>query len=183
MDISGVPIIDGFFGKTKTLRVSMSVTDIGKITYDQNPTSFVASGRFDFTGAGNDDEPGDFYSDLADSLKNEVYGDFDAQDNEGVVYETMGKLTTSVDYGVGFNESGNNSKRSTLNLGLEYRLLGLVPLRFGTRVGGYSSTVYSAGAGIDLNFLELSFGASIVGKDTENGGSVAAAFSGLVLRF
>jgi hypothetical protein len=96
---------------------------------------------------------------------------------------TMGKLTTSVDYGIGFNESGNNSKRSTLNLGLEYRLLGMVPLRFGTRVGGYSSTVYSAGAGVDLNFLELSFGASIVGKDTENGGSVAAAFSGLVLRF
>ncbi len=194
MDISGIPIIDGFFGKTKTLRVSMSVTDIGKITYDQNPTSFVASGRFDFTGAGNDDEPGDFYSDLADSLKNEVYGDFDAQDNEGVVYElpamynfgaslTMGKLTTSADYGVGFNESGNNSKRSTLNLGLEYRFLGMIPLRFGTRVGGYSSTVYSAGAGLDLNFLELSFSASIVGKDTENGGSVAAAFSGLVLRF
>lgn len=96
---------------------------------------------------------------------------------------TMGKLTTSVDYGVGFNDSGTNSKRSTLNLGLEYRLLGLVPLRFGTRVGGYSSTVYSAGAGIDLNFLEFSAGLSLVGNDTENGGSVAAAFSGLVLRF
>jgi len=194
MDISGVPIIDGFFGKKKTLRVSMSITDIGKITYDENPTSFTANGTFDFTGSGNDQEPGDFYDDLADSLKNKVYGDFDAEDIDGIEYElptmfnfgaslTMGKLTTSVDYGVGFNDSGTNSKRSTLNLGLEYRLLGLVPLRFGTRVGGYSSTVYSAGAGIDLNFLEFSAGLSLVGNDTENGGSVAAAFSGLVLRF
>jgi|TARA_R100000541_G_scaffold56919_3_gene66649 hypothetical protein len=194
MDISGVPIIDGFFGSKKTLRVSMSVTDIGKITYDVNPTSFTANGTFDFTGAGNDDDPGDFYDDLADSLKNKVYGDFDAEDIDGVEYElpamynfgaslTMGKLTTSVDYGIGFNESGNNSKKSTLNLGLEYRLLGLIPLRVGTRIGGYSSTVYSAGAGIDLNFLELSAGLSIVGNDSENGGSVAAAFSGLVLRF
>jgi len=189
-----VPIIDGFFGSKKTLRVSMSVTDIGKITYDVNPTSFTANGTFDFTGAGNDDDPGDFYDDLADSLKNKVYGDFDAEDIDGVEYElpamynfgaslTMGKLTTSVDYGIGFNESGNNSKKSTLNLGLEYRLLGLIPLRVGTRIGGYSSTVYSAGAGIDLNFLELSAGLSIVGNDSENGGSVAAAFSGLVLRF
>lgn len=194
MDISGVPMIDGLFGKKKTLRVSMSITDIGKITFDKNPTSFTANGTFDFSGSGNDDDPGEFYEDLADSLKNEVYGDFNAEDIDGIDHElpamynfgaslTMGKLTTSLDYGVGFNESGTNSKRSTLNLGLEYRLLGLIPLRFGTRIGGYSSTVYSAGAGIDLNFLEFSAGLSLVGNDTENGGSVAAAFSGLVLRF
>ena len=195
MDISGVPIIDGFFGKKKTLRVSMSITDIGKLSFDDTPTSLTASGRFEFSGAGNEDgEIGDFYDQLADSLQNDVYGDFDAQDREPLEYElpamynfgaslTMGKLTTSVDLGFGFNDSGTNAKNAALNLGLEYRLLGLVPLRFGTRMGGYSSTVYSAGAGIDLNFLELSLGASIVGKDKENGGSVATAFSGLVLRF
>ncbi len=195
MDISGVPIIDGFFGKKKTLRLSMAITDIGKLTFDDTPTSLFASGTFDFSGAGNeDDDVGDFYDQLADSLQNEVYGDFDAEDIAGLEYElpamynfgaslTMGKLTTSVDYGFGFNDSGTNSKRSTLNLGLEYRFLGFIPLRFGTRVGGYSSTVYSAGAGVDLNFLELSAGVSVVGNDTENGGSVATAFSGLVFRF
>lgn len=195
MDISGVPIIDGFFGKKKTLRVSMAITDIGKLSFDDTPTSLTASGRFEFSGAGNeDDDIGDFYNQLADSLQQDVYGDFDAEDRDPLVYElpamynfgaslTMGKLTTSVDLGFGFNESGTNAKNAALNLGLEYRFLGLVPLRFGTRMGGYSSTVYSAGAGIDLNFLELSFGASVVGKDKENGGSVATAFSGLVLRF
>lgn len=194
MDISGVPIIDGFFGKKKTLRVSMSVTDLGKLNFDETPTSLTANGQFDFSGAGNDEDPGDFYDDLADSLQNEVYGDFDAEDIDGVEYKlpgmynfgaslVLGKLTTSVDYGFGFNNSGTNSKRSTLNLGMEYRLLGIIPLRFGTRVGGYSSAVYSAGAGIDLNFLELSAGLSVVGNDTENGGSIATAFSGLVLRF
>ncbi len=194
MDISGVPIIDGFFGKTKTLRVSMSITDIGKLDFNKTPTAITANGEFDFTGAGNDKEPGDFYDDLADSLQNQVYGDFDADDLTGFEYElptmynfgaslVMGKLTTSVDYGFGFNDSGTNRKNSVLNLGLEYRLLGLIPLRVGTRVGGYSSNVYSAGAGIDLNFLELSAGLSIVGNDTENGGAIATAFSGLLLRF
>jgi len=194
MDISGVPIIDGFFGKKKTLRVSMSITDIGKLDFDKTPTSISADGVFDFTGAGNDEEPGDFYDDLADSLQNEVYGDFDAIDIDGFEYKlpgmynfgaslVMGKLTTSLDYGFGFNESGTNRKKSVLNLGLEYRLLGLIPLRFGTRMGGYSSTVYSAGAGLDLNFLELSAGLSVVGNDKENGGAIATAFSGLLIRF
>jgi hypothetical protein len=194
MDISGVPIIDGFFGKKKTLRVSMSVTDIGKLNFDNNPTAITANGQFNFSGAGNDDEPGDFFDDLADSLQNDVYGDFDAVDVEGYEYAlpamynfgaslVLGKLTTSVDYGIGFNENGTNSKKSTLNLGLEYRLLGILPIRMGTRIGGYSSNVYSAGAGLDLNFLELSAGLSMVGKDKENGGSVAAAFTGLVFRF
>jgi len=194
MDISGIPIIDGLFGKKKTLRVSMSVTDLGTLNFDETPTSITANGTFDFTGASNDEEPADFYDNLADSLQNDVYGDFSAENIDGIEYRlpgmynfgaslVMGKLTTSFDYGVGFNDSGTNSRRSTLNLGIEYRLLGLIPLRFGTRVGGFSSTVYSAGAGLDLNFLELSAGLSVVGNDTENGGSIATAFSGLLIRF
>lgn len=194
MDISGVPIIDGFFGKKKTLRLSMSITDIGKLNFDETPTSITANGTFNFSGAGNDDDPGDFYEDLADSLQNEVYGDFDAEDISGFEYKlpamynfggslVMGKLTTSIDYGFGFNSSGTNSKRSALNLGLEYRLLGFIPIRGGTKIGGFASNAYSAGIGIDLNFLELSVSGSIVGNGTENGGSVATAFSGLVLRF
>jgi len=195
MDISGVPIIDGFFGKKKTLRISMAITDLGKLNFDDTPTALSATGQFDFSGAGEEDgEVGDFYDQLADSLQNEVYGDFDAQDISGLEYQlpamynfgaslVMGKLTTSVDLGFGFNDSGTNSRRSALNLGLEYRLLGFIPLRFGTRVGGYSSNVYSAGAGLDLNFLELSAGLSLVGNDKSNGGSVATAFSGLVFRF
>ncbi|MEP1150232.1 MAG: DUF5723 family protein [Balneola sp.] len=194
MDISGVPIIDGFFGKKKTLRLSMSITDIGKLNFDKTPTSITANGQFNFTGSGNDDEPGDFYDDLADSLQNEVYGDFDAEDLSELSYKlpamynfggslVMGKLTTSIDYGFGFNSSGTNSKRSALNLGLEYRLLGFIPLRVGTRIGGYSSKVYSAGGGIDLNFIELSAGLSVVGSDSGNGSSIATAFSGLILRF
>lgn len=194
MDISGIPIIDGILGKKKTLRVSMAITDLGKLNFDETPTAIFADGEFDFTGSGNDDDPGDFYSDLSDSLQNEVYGDFSSKDITGFKYElptmynfgaslVLGKLTTALDYGVGFNNSGTNSKRSVLNLGIEYRLLGLIPLRAGTRIGGFSSTVYSAGIGLDLNFLELSAGLSMVGNDQENGGSIAAAFSGLEIRF
>lgn len=194
MDISGVPIIDGIFGKKKTLRVSMAITDLGKLSFDETPTSVYADGKFEFSGAGNDDDPGDYYDQLADSLQNDVYGKFSSKDISSFDYKlpsmynfgaslVMGKLTTSLDYGFGFNDSGTNTKASVLNLGLEYRLLGIIPLRAGTRMGGFSSSVYSAGFGLDLNFLELSVGVSMVGKDQENGGSIAAAMSGLEIRF
>lgn len=96
---------------------------------------------------------------------------------------TLGKLTTTVDYGVGFNDFGTNTDISFLTLGAEYRLLNFIPIRVGTRRGGDFSAAYSAGIGLDFRFLELTFGASTVSSDADKGTSLAFAWSGLVLRF
>ncbi len=195
MDISGVPILDGLFGKKKTLRVSMSVTDLGSINFDQTPVRISAAGTLDYQGA--DDSEGsvdDYFNNLVDSLQNDVYLNFDSEDIDSYKYElpamynfgaslVMGRLTVAADYGFGFNDNGTNSRRSALNLGAEYRLFGLVPIRAGTRLGGYSSKAYSAGIGLDLSFLELSVAASVVTNTGENGGSAAVAMSGLQFRF
>jgi hypothetical protein len=193
MDISNVPI-PLFITKEKTLRLSMSLTDLGKLTYDNTPSSIYADGDFKYVGAEDGDSFDSFFDDLADSLQNDVYGNFNSKETDGITYSLpsmynigasleMGHLLLALDYGVGFNSNGINSKRSVLNLGAQYRLLGFIPLRVGTRIGGYSSTAYSAGIGLDFNFLEFTVGASTVNNSENNGSSAGVAWSGITIRF
>jgi len=184
----------GFFGKRQVLRLSMSMTDLGSVSYDSKPTNVSASGIVTIDGDVGDKTPNEYFNDLGDSLQNDVYGGFTSQSLGAQKYDlpgmynfgaalTLGKLTTTLDYGFGFNDIGTNSKRSALTLGAEYRFLGIIPLRIGTRIGGYSSSTYSAGIGLDLRFLEFTFAASTVANSASNGSSAAVAWSGLLLRF
>ncbi|MEQ8525297.1 DUF5723 family protein [Gracilimonas sp.] len=193
MDISSVPI-PLFVRKQKTLRISMSITDMGKLTYDKDPSSIYADGSFSYQGAGDEDEFSNFFDNLSDSLQNDVYGQFNSEQTDGITYNLpsmynfgasleMGKLLLALDYGIGFNKNGLNSDRSVLSLGAQYRLFGFVPIRVGTRVGGYSSASYSAGIGLDFNFLEFTVGASNVGNSENFGSSAGVAWSGILLRF
>ncbi len=195
MDISHIyiPVLN-FFGKDKTLRLSMSLTDLGKVSFDDNPSRIYADGTFTFDGDIGDTEIGDYYDSLQDSLQNDIYGNFDSEKVGAVDYRlpgmynfgaaiTAGKLMLAIDYGFGFNNNGTNSKRSSLNLGAEYRLLGFMPLRVGTRMGGYSAAAYTAGLGLDFNYFELTVSGSIVNNSKENGGSATGVWSGLVFRF
>lgn len=192
MDISSVPI-PLFTGKKKVLRVSMSVTDLGKLTYDEDASNVFASGEVNYSGAHDADDIDTYFENLADSLTYDVYGAFDSQDIDGITYKLpamynfgasleMGKLLMALDYGFGFNNNGTNSRRSVVNAGLRYDLFGFMPISVGTRMGGFSSTSYSAGFGFDFNFLELTIGASMVKNSEKNGFAASAAWSGLVIR-
>ncbi|HBQ60558.1 MAG TPA: hypothetical protein DD671_13285, partial [Balneolaceae bacterium] len=163
MDISSVPI-PLFIDKKKTLRVSMSLTDLGKLNFDNNSSNIYADADFTFEGIGNDDDVDTFFDNLSDSLQSDVYGNFSSEQTSGIGYSLpsmfnfgasleMGKLLLALDYGRGFNTNGINSDRSVLSLGAQYRILGFIPVRVGTRIGGFSSAAYSAGIGVDLNFL------------------------------
>lgn len=184
----------GFFGKKQVLRVAMSITDLGSVTYDSKPTVITADGTVTIDGDVGDKKASDYFEDLADSLGNDVYGGFTSQSVSGSKYQlpgmynfgaalTLGQLTTTIDYGFGFNDVGTNSKNSVLTLGAQYRLLGFMPIRVGTRLGGYTSTAYSAGFGLDFKFLELTFAGSTVANSKDSGSSVTVAWSGLVIRF
>lgn len=192
MDVS-IPVL-GFFGDRQVLRVSMSVTDIGSISYDNSPSVVRANDVFTFDGDIGDQGFGDYFDNLQDSLENDVYGAFTSQELSSKKYSlpgmynfgaslSLGKLTTTFDYGVGFNNRGANSDRSSVNLGLEYRLFNFIPLRVGTRMGGYSSNSYSAGFGLDFRFFEFTFAAAQVASSGEKGTSATVAWSGLVFRF
>lgn len=192
LDIS-LPAL-GILGKRQVLRLAMSITDMGSINYDENPSRVTAGGIANIDGNVGDKTPGDYFDDLADSLQNDVYGGFTSESVGARKYSlpgmynfgaalTLGKLTTTLDYGFGFNDLGTNSERSVLTLGAEYRFLNFIPIRVGTRVGGYSSTAYSFGAGLDFRFFEFTVAASTVANSAENGSSATVAWSGLVFRF
>lgn len=184
----------GFLGNRQVLRVSMSATDLGSVSFTENPKEINANSIFTFDGDIGDDSFGDYFDILQDSLENDVYGGFEAEDAPERKYKlpgmynfgaslTLGKLTTTLDYGVGFNDFGTNTEVSYLTLGAEYRLLNFIPIRVGTRRGGDYSAAYSAGLGLDFRFLELTLGASTVSSDADKGTSLAFAWSGLVIRF
>lgn len=192
LDVS-LPVLN-FFGKNQKLRVAMSVTDLGSVSYKSNPKSISASGTVNIDGEVGNQDIGDYYDILADSLQDDVYLNFEARDGSSTKYElpgmynfgaalTVGKLTTTLDYGFGFNDLGTNSRRSALTLGAQYRFFGFIPVRAGTRIGGYSGAAYSAGIGLDFKVFEFTVAASVVGNSRNNGSSVTTAFSGLVFRF
>jgi hypothetical protein len=91
---------------------------------------------------------------------------------------TLGKLTTTLDYGYASNDVGKTVKGSSLALGLEYRFINFIPIRFGTRYGD-KSTVYSFGTGLDFRNFTLTTGLMAVNDASKRVG-VNAAYSGLV---
>ncbi len=184
----------GFLGKRQVLRVSMSATDLGSVSFKENPKEVRANSVFNFDGDIGDESFGDYFDTLSDSLQNDIYGGFETRDAPERKYDlpgmynfgaslTLGKLTATADYGVGFNDLGYNTKISYVTLGAEYRLLNFIPIRVGTRRGGDYSAAYSAGLGVDFRFLELTLGASTVSSDSDKGTTLAFAWSGLVFRF
>ncbi len=194
MDISGVPFLDGpLFGK-KTLTVGLSFTDIGNVKFTDNPVLASNSNEFSFSGVPSGEDPEDFFDNLADSVKNDIYLDYEVNDADDIKYSLpgsmnfgahlqMGKLSTALDYSAGYNGSGTNSQFSTLALGVEYRFFNFLPVRMGVRNGGFSSRVYTAGLGLDFRFLEFTFAAALPSKADRNGSALAFAFSGLNFRF
>lgn len=192
LDVS-IPVL-GFFGDRQKLRVSMSVTDLGSITYDNKPSVVRANDVFVFDGDIGDQGFGDYFDNLQDSLENDVYGGFTSQELSSKKYSlpgmynfgaslSLGKLTTTFDYGIGFNNRGANIESGSVNLGLEYRFFNFLPVRVGTRMGGYSSASYSAGLGLDFRFFEFTFAAAQVANSENSGSSATVAWSGLVFRF
>lgn len=182
----------GILGKRQVLRLSMSLTDLGSVSFDDRPSTVSASSSFTFDADVGDDSIDDYFDAISDSLENDVYTGFSAQAASEGKYDlpsmynfgaalTLGKLTTTVDYGYASNEVGRNVKGSSFALGLEYRLLNFIPLRVGSRYGG-EATVYSFGTGIDFRFIDFTFGVMAL-DDASEGLDVNFAYSGLVLRF
>ncbi|MEX0681136.1 MAG: DUF5723 family protein [Balneolales bacterium] len=198
-DIS-IPVIGS---GPQILRASFSITDIGSVNFDNKPGEFRATDTFTWEGLNVDfeyinEEHGEFsdYFDyvLGDSIGNDIYGNFTPREvsshkiglnpmlNLGGAL-SMGRLAVIMDLGKGFNDRGINSRSMYAALGTEYRLLNVIPLRFGMRVGGYSSMNLAFGSGISSKRFE--FTASVMTTpNSKNGGvNLSGAWSGLVFRF
>lgn len=190
IDVS-IPVLE-FLGKRQILRTSISLTDLGSIKFDDRSTVISAGQTFVIDGKTGSQKIIDFYENLIDSLETEVYLGFDSNEKSETVYDlpsmfnfgmalTLGKLTTTLDYGYASNDVGKNVKGSSLALGLEYRFVNFIPIRFGTRYGD-KATVYSFGTGLDFRNFTFTTGLMAV-NDASEGDRLSFAYSGLVVRF
>jgi hypothetical protein len=153
-------IYDGFI-------VGLSVTDIGKITWDKNVIQTSGGGQVIFSG---------YTKEIIDSAKNVIKG----KNSVGEAFVTdlptvfriganaesdkvpflkflPGRLLLAVEYAQGFNESLGNTTKPRLSLGAEYRIIPLLPLRTGLMVGGNDKLRWAFGFGLDFRYLTLDF--------------------------
>ncbi len=203
MDID-VPFIGAAFRGPEKLRVGLSLTDIGQVSFTEKVGRFAADDVLEWEGFDLDQEKIDneFNGDreaylesvLTDSIATEIYGSFAPQQIDRITRALpsmvnfgaqliMRKLSLSVDLSKGFVEQGTNSKRFAFSTGIEYKLLGFMPFRAGMRTGGLSSTAYSAGWGLEFKNFDFSFAASTVPKSLNYGSSAGVAWSGFLFRF
>ncbi len=185
------------------LNISLAVTDIGQITFSENPGIYQNSGTVIWEGLQGDpdyiEENYDsfehyFESALEDSILAGKYLDFEKQQTDAHevklpalatfgTYLNMGRLGVAADMGFGLVEEGMNTRSVHYALGVHYDLFGFIPLRTGARFGGMTSTSYSAGIGINTSFFDFELSAMTVSNSGSNGTHLAAAFGGFNFRF
>ncbi len=194
----------GIFKGEKTLTVGLSLTDLGALSFSDNARSFNAADNFTWNGFDYDqetidnefdgDESAYFESVLIDSIGNDVYGNFNTRSEASHIiglptmlrvgsHLQLGKFGFMADIGAGLVDRGTNSKRVHLSLGSEYKFFNRIPLRAGVRMGGYSSTTYHAGTGVELRNFEFTVGAAGTASSKNNGAALGAAWSGIVVHF
>jgi hypothetical protein len=153
--------------------VGLSVTDIGKITWDKNVMQTSGGGLITFDGKINE---------IQDSVNHVIKGrnstgesfvtnlptvfriGANAESNKVPFLKFLpGRLLLSVEYAQGLNESLGNTTKPRISLGAEYRIIPLLPLRTGLMLGGGDKLRWAFGFGLDFRFLTLDFASDNVG--------------------
>jgi hypothetical protein len=175
----------------KKLRIGLSITDVGSITYDGNAGHFSADETFTWDGV--DIENG-LSDNFADSVQQKIYQNYEPSGNEEITEKLptklnfgaqlqAGKLGFAFDLQKGLYETGMNSPRLALGLGAEYKLFDIIPLRAGYRTGGLTSSSITFGTGIVLRHFEFTVAGLTVPNSKNRGSGMGGAWSGLVIRF
>jgi len=194
-----------FFGKGKRfIRVAMSFSDIGSMSFNNNAAVFRNQNQLRWGGAFIDQDRlrdefdsnlGDYFKEvLTDSIGNEVYLNFQreessklkaslpAQFNFGMQL-TAGKFTSAIDLSKGFNREGTNSKILALGFGVEYLAFNVVPLRTGFNTGGTNAASWTFGTGLQTRHYDLNVGIMFVGNSQSSGMWLAGGLSAFTFRF
>jgi hypothetical protein len=177
------------------LRVGVSITDIGKISWNQNLVETYGSSSLSVT------DP--FNLPAQDSLKNGFKGynrpgqpfttplptrfrlgaSFDSK-KMPVLHYLPGTWLWEIDYNQGFNNSLGNSTIPRLSIGTEWRIIPVLPLRTGISIGGGDQFRWAFGLGLDVWIMSFDIGTESVGMlvAPKSTASLSVA-AGLKLRF
>lgn len=147
----------------------LSITDIGSINWTKNAVIVSGDTTFKFSGYSTQEKIDSLkqsFEDYVNSPNRKKYEGFStglptairfgvATDLKTLLPFFPGRMLISADY---FQPIGNahiSFKSPKLALGVEWRLIGLLPLRAGISLGGFEGFALSVGTGINLPFMEL----------------------------
>jgi len=161
---SGFGIDFGVGALMEKWRFSLSVTDIGKITWDQKTVKYTATGDITVTDLSDSKQldtlkqrlkgkgayTGSFSTDLPTTLRaGASYFINDPND------DVPGNLLLALDINMGFNDLPGNSTKPRVSLGIEWIPLGWLNVRTGFSVGGYDGFNWALGLGFDAGLNEF----------------------------
>jgi hypothetical protein len=149
----------------QAFRVGMSITDIGKVTWDQNTKAIVGTGHFEVSDISQQDSvknafKGDTHDTTAftSSLPMALHIGASLQlDKAAFITNFPGQLVLAADLHFGFNEEPGNTKTPRFALGAEYRPINAIPIRTGISIGGRERFQWSLGLGINTPVWDLDF--------------------------
>ena len=149
----------------QAFRVGMSITDIGKVTWDQNTKAIVGTGHFEVTDISQQDSVKNAFkgetrdtTSFTSSLPTALHIGASLQlDKAAFIGKFPGQLLLAADLHFGFNEEPGNTKTPRFALGAEYRPIGAIPIRTGISIGGRERFQWSLGIGINTPIWDLDF--------------------------
>ncbi|MEX0995341.1 MAG: DUF5723 family protein [Balneolaceae bacterium] len=156
----------------KSLRVSFSVTDIGFLTYQDDPAFYsfeesteefrpaVPPSDIVFTG-----QPGEQFYFLNQNHSHPIHetNEFRGENfsvwlptalNAGLLFQ-ISRIKLTGDFSLGFTDNAFNTKRFITYLGTEIHILPYLPIRAGTRIGHNLPGYYSFGGGIETRYFDI----------------------------
>lgn len=84
------------------------------------------------------------------------------------IANTSGSLVWAVDWEQGFRQAAGASTKPRLSAGVEWKPIGILPLRVGYASGGHKNTAFSFGSGLHLSALHIDF-ATVTGASLGSG--------------
>lgn len=156
----------------KSLRISLSITDVGFVNYFDNPNQYRLDETITIENQLPDRSETLFLGRPGEQLRflddNQVHPIFhsDFQDNEnfsvllptaihgGVLFQ-VNRIKLMGDLSFGLTDNAFNTTRLTSYLGTEIRPLPFLPLRAGARISRNLSDYFSMGGGIETRYFDL----------------------------
>jgi hypothetical protein len=171
--ISGTPAGTGLgldFGVSgeifQAFRVGVSVTDIGKVTWNGNTKVIVENGSFSISDINQQDSLKNAFkgqtldtTSFKTSLPTALHiGGALQVDKAPFISYFPGQLLLAADVNVGFNDEPGNTTTPRYSVGAEYRPIGVLPIRTGISVGGLEKFQWSFGIGFNTPVWDIDFG-------------------------
>ena len=170
-------------GTRKSLRFSFAITDVGFISYNDNPREFSSEADTILTGPLPESSetlflghPGEQYHFLGE---NGTHPLLDAEnrsdDNFSVMMPTavhsgilfqINRIKLMGDLSLGFTNNAFNTTRLTSYIGAELRPFSFLPVRGGMRVASNLTDYYSFGAGLETRYFDLNLAVQLRGRST-----------------